>query len=353
MLRIYVTNPWTKIPHGHARTELITLRDLLRVNLLDCSIISETEDFGDVLIDESDLYFKSRFFSRNPLYTIIRILNVYKYFASVQRKFKLLSNFGDKLIITSANFEQFLISAMLFGRKTLHIRVFNCPENDLSVVTRIVLKLLLIKNKFVIGVETKEINNWFKINLNLETQIVPPINRLQNQNEIKNKTIKKTHTKNIGIIYPVTSDIDIEELLKIIEIFKTEYVQVKLPIGLPYPAINQKAKIIMNGISDRELEEYLENLDAVVLMNHNYINRGSGLLTLCMSLGKIIYVFEDNNFVNTYKELYPLNSFKNVEQIAEDYKKIGVRSFDKKSLYRLSCNFVEYVDSSWRSFINA
>lgn len=352
MPRKFVTNPWTKIPHGHARTELIAVRDLLKVKQLESSILSETDDFGDVLVENDDLLIKSQLFKMNPLYTIFRFWNTRKYFKATINKFKVVAETGDDLIISSVNFEQFVIAAVFFGRQDLYIRVFNCPAGNLSKVQKNLLKHFLKKQRFSIGSETQEIANWFQENLDLGTQIVPPLNKLGNQNMTVRNISDISQQRNIGIFYPVTSKVDIEEFKKIISIFHAEDVHVKFPIEIPINLNYENLKIIKNGISDFELNEIIMDMDAIILMNHNYINRGSGLLTLCMSLGKIIYVFDDNNFVSSYKEKYPLISVRDAYQIDEHHKLNGLRDVDKKKLKHLSRDFVKYVDKSWEIFLN-
>jgi hypothetical protein len=158
--------------------------------------------------------------------------------------------------------------------------------------------------------------------------------------------------RTVGIFYPVTSTVNIEEFKKIISIFHAEDVHVKFPIEIPINLNYKNVKIIKNGISDFDLNEIIMDMDAIILMNHNYINRGSGLLTLCMSLGKLIYVFDDNNFVSSYKERYPLISVRNAYQIDEHHKANGLRDVDKEKLKHLSRDFVEYVNTSWEIFLN-
>ena len=352
MPRKFVTNPWTKIPHGHARTELIAVRDLLKVKQLESSILSETDDFGDVLVENDDLLFKSQLFKMNPLYTILRFWNTRKYFKATINKFNFIAESGDDLIITSVNFEQFVIAAVFFGRQDLYIRVFSCPVRNLSKLQKNLLKHFLKKQKFSIGSETQEIANWFQENLDLGTQIVPPLNKLANQNMTDRNISDNSQHRTIGIFYPVTSTVDLEEFKKIISIFDTEDVHVKFPIEIQINLNYENVKIIKNGISDFELNEIIMHMDAIILMNHNYTNRGSGLLTLCMSLGKIIYVFDDNNFVSSYKEKYPLIIVRDAYQIDEHYKMNGLKHVDKEKLKYLSRDFVKYVDTSWVIFLN-
>ena len=352
MPRKFVTNPWTKIPHGHARTELIALRDLINAKLLDSSIISETDDFGDVLVENDDLLIQSRFFKMNPLYTILRFWNIRKYFKVTIGKFNLVAKPDDDLIISSVNFEQFVIAAVFFGRQELYIRVFSCPARKMSKLQKIVLKHLLRTQNFSIGSETQEIARWFKNNLDLHTKIVPPLNKLRNQS-IPESTIQiNSQQRTIGIFYPVTSTVNIEEFQKIVSIFNIEEVHVKFPTEIPKKLAYENIKIIKNGVSDFELNSCIMSMDAVILMNHNYENRGSGLLTLCMSLGKLIYVFDDNNFVSSYKELYPLISVRDADQIAEHHKMNRLLDIDTENLKEISSNFVEYVNTSWEAFLN-
>jgi hypothetical protein len=167
MPRKFVTNPWTKMPHGHARTELIALRDLLKVKQLESSILSEADDFGDVLVENYDLSVRSRFFKMNPLYTILRFWNIRKYFKATIIKFNSVSESGDDLIISSVNFEQFVIAAVFFGQQDLSIRVFSCPGRNLSKLQEKFLKHFLRNQKFSIGSETREIAHWFQKNLDL------------------------------------------------------------------------------------------------------------------------------------------------------------------------------------------
>lgn len=352
MPRKFVTNPWTKIPHGHARTELIAVRDLLKVKQLESSILSESDDFGDVLVENDDLLVKSLLFKMNPLYTILRFWNTRKYFKATINKFNFVAESGDDLIISSVNFEQFVVAAVFFGRQDLYIRVFSCPERNLSKLEKNLLKHFLRKQKFSIGSETKEIANWFQENLDLSTQIVPPLNKLVIESTTDRNISDSSQQRTIGIFYPITSTVDIGEFKKIMSIFHAEDVHVKFPIDIPINLNYENVKIIKNGISDFELNGIIMHMDAIILMNHNYVNRGSGLLTLCMSLGKPIYVFDDNNFVSSYKERYPLISVRDAYQIEEHYKMNDLRDVDKQKLEYLSRNFVKYVDRSWVRFLN-
>jgi len=353
MSQKFITNPWTKVPHGHARTELIALKHLMKANRQDCSIISDTEDFGDLLLEgNDDPWIKLKIFNMNPLYTIRRLWKIQRSLNATIEKFRLVSKSDDDLIFSSVNFEQFIIAAVFFNQYELWIRVFSCPSRRLSKFQRILVKKFLKTQNFRIGTETKEIANWFKDNLDIRTQIVPPLNRLRNQGTSKENSANFSLQRNIGVFYPVTSSVIVEELQEIINIFRDEEVKVKFPTNVPKGLPHSGIKTINNGISDDELSSCIKSLDAVILMNHNYVNRGSGLLTLCMSLGKIIYVFDDNNFVNSYKEIYPLINVQNTSEIAEHYKFNGFVGNDKEKFKKIGEDFVEYVNTSWETFLD-
>jgi hypothetical protein len=353
MSRKFITNPWTKVPHGHARTELILLKDLMNANLQDCSIISDTEDFGDIFLSgNDDAFIESKIFNMNPLYTIGRFWKIQKSLKATLEKFRLVSKSDDDLIFSSVNFEQFIMAAVFFRQYKLSIRVFNCPSRGLSKFQKILVKKFLKTQNFRIGTETKEIANWFKDNLDIRTQIVPPLNRLRSQGTSRENTANFSLQRSIGVFYPVTSSVIVEELQEIINIFRDEEVKVKFPTSMPKGVTHSGIKTINNGISDDELSSCIKNLDAVILMNHNYVNRGSGLLTLCMSLGKIIYVFDDNNFVNSYKEIYPLINVQNTSEIAEHYKINGFVGNGKEKFKKIGEDFVEYVNTSWETFLD-
>jgi hypothetical protein len=214
------------------------------------------------------------------------------------------------------------------------------------------LNNLIKARRFTIGTETKEIASWFKNNLDLETRIVPPLNLIRSEN-YSEKEIDTEHQRPIiGIIYPVTSTFKDDEFREICDIFKTEKILVKFPTLLPTIIARDNVEIIQNGISDEQLILYIKRMDFIVLMNHNYLNRGSGLLTLCMSLGKNIYVFEDNNFVETYKESYPLISIQDSKDISDHYELNKNKQFEPESRLKLSRAFVDNVNLRWESFLD-
>lgn len=352
MTHRFVTNPWTEVPHGHARTELNALKSLLLENKENCSIISESNEFGDYFTKPKNLSVDSKILAKNPFYTVIRHLNNYRFFYFTMQKFRKLSEPDDDLIISSVNFEQFLIASIFFGRNSLCIRVFNCPEKNLTKLNKFLLNNLIKARRFTIGTETKEIASWFKNNLDLETRIVPPLNLIRIENYSEKEIDIEYQRPIIGIIYPVTSTFKDDEFREICDIFKTEKILVKFPTFLPTIIAGDNIEIIQNGISDEQLILYIKRMDFVVLMNHNYLNRGSGLLTLCMSLGKNIYVFEDNNFVETYKESYPLISIQDSKDIDEHYELNKHKQFEPESRLRLSRAFVDNVNLRWESFLD-
>jgi hypothetical protein len=352
MTHKFATNPWTEVRHGHSRTELKALKILLLENKQNCSILSESREFGDYFTKPKNLSVDSKILNKNPFYTLIRFLNNYRFFYLNIQEFKNLSEPEDELIISSVNFEQFLIASIFFGNNSLHIRVFNCPEGNLTKFKKFLLNGLIKAKKFTIGTETKEIANWFENNLNLATQIVPPLNLIRRDDNSNKEIYIKYKKPIIGIIYPVTSTFKVDEFREVCDIFKTETLLVKFPTLIPTISATDNIEIIENGISDEQLILYIKRVDFIVLMNHNYRNRGSGLLTLCMSLGKSIYVFEDNNFVETYKESYPLISIQNSKDIEEHYELNKNNQLEPESRVKLGRAFVDNTKLRWESFLD-
>jgi hypothetical protein len=352
MTHKFATNPWTEVRHGHSRTELKALKILLLENKQNCSILSESREFGDYFTKPKNLSVDSKILNKNPFYTLIRFLNNYRFFYLNIQEFKNLSEPEDELIISSVNFEQFLIASIFFGNNSLHIRVFNCPEGNLTKFKKFLLNGLIKAKKFTIGTETKEIANWFENNLNLATQIVPPLNLIRRDDNSNKEIYIKYKKPIIGIIYPVTSTFKVDEFREICDIFSTEKLLVKFPTLLPTIIATDNLEVIQNGISDEQLINCITRMDFIVLMNRDYLNRGSGLLTLCMSLGKNIYVFEDNNFVETYKESYPLISIRNSKDIEEHYKLNKHNQLEPESRLKLGRAFVDNTKLRWESFLD-
>jgi hypothetical protein len=222
----------------------------------------------------------------------------------------------------------------------------------LSKKIQLLAKILLNVNTRKIAAETKEITAWLSFNLNLNAQVVPPLTLLRNQTKtfrFENRDLKKGK---VGIMYPVTSYLDSDEFQVVLDNFKEQKVKVKLPMGYSLLVDSTNMETIPNGISDEILRDLIYDLDAVVLMNHNYVNRGSGLLTLCMSLGCYIFLFEDNNYVESYREHYPLIPILDIKHI---FKKsiLDLSTLEDPEIrMKLSHEFVDYVNSRWEKFLN-
>ena len=352
MSRKFISNPWTSVPHGHARTELNSLKNLIKQNSHECSIISESKDFGDILVTRSTHSFESRIFLRNPFYTLQRYWIIYFYFRETIEKFRQIAKPGDDLIFSSVNFEQFVVSSIFFSKEKLSLRVFNCPEKNLSLLKRKILRMFLHRSNCKIATETNEITKWFNANLDLKTDIVPPLNLLKHQKGTYSRANKHGEEFVIGLLYPVTSTVDQDELIDILDTFKGEIVRIKFPAGVSISNVEGNYEIIENGLSDDKFNSFLDTLDVVILMNHRYINRGSGLLTLCISLGKLIYVFKDNNFTDSYAHSYPLRIVENSKELKENFLNKGFSDIDMTELEARSLKFLNEVEVKWEGFLN-
>lgn len=352
MCRKFISNPWTAIPHGHARTELNLLKKLIEKNGHECSIISESEEFGDILDLRRAHSFQSRIFLRNPLYTLAGYWKILRYFRSTIQKFRKFANTGDELIFSSVNYEQFVIATIFFRRQKLSLRVFNCPKSEMSKSSRYIVKAFFKNSKCKIGAETKEIATWLSLNLDLEAHIVPPLTLLRSQIKPSSKRNYVSKSQNIGIIYPVTSKFNPNEFEAALHSLEEHRIKVKLPIS-PDPLIDRSnLEIIPNGVPDELLSNLIYDLDIVILMNHNYMNRGSGLLTLCMSLGVQIFVFEDNNYVDSYLNNYPLIKIADIKQLLGTTILDWCTVKEPEVRMKLSHDFVDYVNLRWEDYLN-
>jgi hypothetical protein len=277
---------------------------------------------------------------------------MYFYFRETIEKFRQIAEPGDDLIFSSVNFEQFVVASIFFSKEKFSLRVFNCPEKNLSLLKGKTLRMLLRRSHCKVATETNEITKWFNENLGLKTDTVPPLNLLKHQKRTYSRANKHIDKFVIGLLYPVTSTVDQDELTNILEIFKGEIVRIKFPTGVSIPNVEGNYEIIENGLSDDKLNSFLDTLDVVILMNHRYINRGSGLLTLCISLGKLIYVFKDNNFTDSYAHSYPLRIVENSKELKENFLNKGFGDLDITELEARSLKFLNDVAGKWEGFLN-
>jgi hypothetical protein len=256
------------------------------------------------------------------------------------------------LIFSSVNFEQFLIATIFFPNEKFSLRVFNCPKSNLAKkykhITYVIQKRISVK----VGAETNEIANWLRINLNIDAQIIPPLTLLRNQIKPFRKINNESIDHKIGILYPVTSHFDQDEFQISLNSLEGRNIKAKLPIVALPKSDRIRFEIIPNGLSDEALNDLIYNLDKVILMNHNYINRGSGLLTLCMSLGCDIFVFKDNNYIDGYLSHYPLIQIDDVKQLRGNTNLDWSDETAAEMRMRFSHEFVNYVNSKWEEFIN-
>jgi hypothetical protein len=347
----FISNPWTSIPHGHARTELNLLKILIKQNTPKCSIISESKDFGDIIVTRSSHTLGSKIFQRNPFYTLLRYWKIYCYFRETFVEFRRIAVPGDDLIFSSVNFEQFVIAAIFFPKEKFSLRIFNCPTNNLTKKYKYFTYLIQKRSLIKIGAETKEIANWLRINLNIDALIVPPLTLLRNQIKPIRKTNNDSKDLNVGILYPVTSNFDHDEFQSALNSLEGRNIKVKLPLIAFSKNDPIRFELIPNGLSDDALNEIIYNLDGVILMNHNYINRGSGLLTLCMSLGCQIFVFSDNSYLAEYLGHYPLIQIDDVMQLRGNKNLEWRAETEAESWMKFSHEFVNYVNSKWEEFI--
>lgn len=341
-----LTNQWTEYSHGHARTELILVKEILRQRGVPAEILSVSSDFGDV-------HLKIRKFSwfiphqiiRGPLYRINEKFVEHE-LARVWERALSKRKHDTSLMITSGFWSQLLQALQKHNPNGLSFRLISPPENSLAMASDIQLVRESIESKnLFLGVETIDGLEYLFTQFGIKAKLVPPLTTIVSQ---------ISEGKKLGIFWSVTDSATVSEINSLLSLFDAEGIMVKLPIGID-PALlkdsSSKIEIIPNGVTDEFFAAKIKELAFAYLPHKGYRLRGSGLLTSLLGSGIIVFAHESNSFMKDFsfsKLLIAIND-SSLKQVIGQMKEEGHVGIDRK----LEADKVNaFINEKWQDFLD-
>jgi hypothetical protein len=343
---VLLTNQWTEYPHGHARTELRLVKELLEERGIRSEILSNSSEFGD-------LYSKTRCFSRLIPKKIIRG-PLYRFkvkFDESEKSRTWQSELSHRaplypLVVTSGFWSQLLNALNKSGINRIWFRLISPPAKCLASAPEIQLVLEAIRSgRLFLGVETTDGLNYLNSHFGINAKLVPPIT------SVTKDVIKGNR---VGIIWSVTDPATISEIKSELSYFDPKEILVKLPIGIDPKELDNMPngiEVIPNGISDDCFSAQIEKLDFAYLPHKDYLLRGSGLITSLLGSGVVVFTHANNSFVQDFSFstlLIPINENDMKAKIFKA-KVFALKEIDRKA----EADKVNmFVNAKWLDFLD-
>jgi hypothetical protein len=284
--RIVITNLWTEIKHGHARSELESVKNLCAELEISAEIYSIDFEYGQL----------------HPSQTVIKNLNQNSRSRLCRLGAKLLMalNLRKILLISAHNYEYaFLTSArpndlwlllILPRKKPSIIRLIDGPSTGLhSTIFRLIHRMIAPNLK--VYVETSAASELIYKNCGLTLDVLPSIQGLAHQT--------KPTRGVVAILWPVSYKESRARLRSIIKELSNFELIIRFPRGVDVgPAVPENARTIELGVSDSEFINLCSEADVAVLPHQDYGTRGSGLMATFAGMGKPIITDTNNRCVD-------------------------------------------------------
>lgn len=304
-----LTNQWTEYSHGHARTELRLLKNLLAEKGITSQILSADPHFGDIqsTISNFNKFIPSQI-DRGPLHR--KILRYKDYQLTKMWEAVMASNGNHSTLVLSSGFwplllltlKKPLVSKLIF-RLISPPDLYSVSDSDLSLIFK-----ALNSERLLLGIETLDGQKFLQTNLGIEATFVPPLST----------TTAVLNPSKIGIIWSVTDSATALDITSVIEKFEEKEILVKLPVGIDLNQLKcdtTNVEVIPNGITDELFATQIGRLKSAYLPHRHYRLRGSGLVTSMLGSGISVLVHEENSFVEdfNFSKLLNVTNERNLE----------------------------------------
>ncbi len=279
---------WTEIRHGHARSELESVKKLCANLQIEAAIYSEDLGFGDI---HGKKYQKGKLikYEVNSKHRILRIraklslaLNLRRFLLQPESKY-------ESAFITSARPSDLWMLLLLPRKKPSSIRLIDGPKKGLHSKFFMIIYQLLGRDVHVY-LETSSAAEFVYQNCEIKLIVLPSIQGLVHQ------TIQTRNT--VAIFWPVSYRESAQRMHRIIQELHSFDLAIRLPRGETIPSdISKNLKMVEIGISDSEFLNICSEVKVAVLPHQDYGTRGSGLMATFAALGKPIVTSLSNKCI--------------------------------------------------------
>lgn len=341
-----ITNEWTEVAHGHARTELRLVKKFVNDKGLLVEILSTTSNFGDIILPFKDGTAQiPRILLRGPLYR-----------QSLKHKYKKIAKYWEQalagetkhmaLVITSGFWPSLLYVLKFASSKKIYFRLISPP--DLKEVKKRDVRLIkecIQSNRLNLGIETSDGLEFFKSHFGISALLVPPLTSINSDIQESGK---------VGVFWSVTDPATSEEIIKTLSKFTNIDLLVKLPVGFKsnqLHSVMSRIELIENGVSDEEFTELIRKIKYAYLPHKGYRLRGSGLVTSMLGSGAYVLAHEDNSFFQDFKFSKLMIPVKEAEipTAIFDIEKHSLTKLDR----RVAADHVnDFIKQKWSTFLD-
>ena len=341
-----ITNLWTYANHGHSRSELLQIRELLNDLGISVEIVTLVDDYGisprfslgkathRLRLDHSR-YFKNWVDKR-----LIRDLG-----KILKRVVEISSATETQVALTSAKISHAreISRSWKLREKKVSIRFLDTPQSneDWLALSKDLNESLSVQNiAFELKSSVKEAECYFSNVIH-----VPAAQSLH----VESKEVNERRFR-VGAFWPVGRSFNLDKIKILLEAIEDFKPIVKLPATLntrefhaKYPQIS----FIKQGTPDEEFRKILSTIKVAVLGHENYVNQSSAYASYFVSNDVPVLTSKENAFFIDL-EIDPTNS---LEYEPRTIKK-KIETSLKRDLRPGVSVFAEYSRSQWLKFLN-
>ena len=279
---------WTEITHGHARSELESVKKLCTNLQIEAEIYSEDLGFGEIHRKNYQKR-KNKTYKVNSQHRILRIGAKFSLALNLRRLLLERESRYESAFITSARPSDLWLLLLLPRKKPSSIRLIDGPKQGLYSKIFMIIYRLLGRNVRVF-LETSSAVDLTYQNCRVKLDVLPSIQGL---------VVQTKQTRNIvAIFWPVSYRESRQRMHQIIQELHSLDLAIRLPRGETIPSDSSKnLKIIEIGISDSEFLDICSEVKVAVLPHQDYGTRGSGLMATFAALGKPIVTSLSNKCI--------------------------------------------------------
>jgi hypothetical protein len=339
-----LTNLWTYVKHGHARSELYEVKDLLNSLRYESDMIGLSNEFNSSrIISLGRLAHKLKLDHRGAFKPWVDR----KLIQDLESRLLKVSNSStktvEKIVITSAKFNQISELGKLWeGTNSLSLRLIDSPRQSEKWNT--ILKLIQKANfRTTLAIEHKqsalEAQSFFS-----RTMYVPAAKSLKVESDQVNSSRNR-----VGIFFPVGRPSDLNLGAALIDAVKHLNPMVKLPSFLnnrKFISMYPEVEFIERDVSDERLGKILSTIRVAILAHENYVNQSSAYVSYFVSNGVPTLTLKSNDFQSEFGDDY-------LFFLPQDLKQISGLIKDLESGFGtiIPSPFSRYAKSQWTKFL--
>jgi hypothetical protein len=340
-----ITNTWTQAKHGHARDELITIKNFLTSSSIEASILSVDSEFGDFPIRSVGRSLQRLHFDRSRA---LKPFVDYCYGKDLSRGIRKANarawSPGIRVAITSSRFNHVTkLENSLQLEDKLRIRMLDAPSKEKDWI-HLANCLKRMSKESVVAMEVKssviESQKYFDNVIH-----VPSHYGMQTEDAYVNSARDK-----VGVFWPVGRSFQFNEVITLIDEVKTLEPIVKLPSGFNtsvFKKLYPRIEFLETGLKEKEFRDILSSVKVAVLGHVNYENQSSGYSGYFLANNIPMFVSATNSFFGEIKnqgQVYALEAVK--DSVFDLISKLMDRelSLDKNP-------YADFVEKSWKRFL--